>query len=42
MVASVIAGATNPAQVKANAAAANWDLTPDDLATIDRILFQQA
>jgi aryl-alcohol dehydrogenase-like predicted oxidoreductase len=31
-IASVIAGATSPEQVKANAAAANWKLTPADLA----------
>jgi aryl-alcohol dehydrogenase-like predicted oxidoreductase len=33
-VASVIAGATSPEQVKANAPAANWKLTPADLAEI--------
>ncbi len=38
MVASVIAGAKSPAQVNANAAAANWDLTPEELAEIDRLL----
>jgi aryl-alcohol dehydrogenase-like predicted oxidoreductase len=38
VVASVIAGATKPAQVHANAAAAGWALTADDLAEIDRIL----
>ena len=37
-VASVIAGATKPAQVHANAAAAGWALTPADLAEIDRVL----
>jgi aryl-alcohol dehydrogenase-like predicted oxidoreductase len=37
-VASVIAGATSPAQVRANAAAAAWQLTPADLAEIDAIL----
>jgi aryl-alcohol dehydrogenase-like predicted oxidoreductase len=37
-VASVIAGATSPEQVKANAAAGGWKLTPSDLAEIDRIL----
>jgi aryl-alcohol dehydrogenase-like predicted oxidoreductase len=31
-VASVIAGATKPEQVKANAAAVNWKLSPSDLA----------
>ncbi len=38
MVSSVIAGATQPAQIKANAAATHWALTPEDLAEIDRIL----
>jgi aryl-alcohol dehydrogenase-like predicted oxidoreductase len=38
VVASVIAGATKPAQVQANAAAAGWSLTPADLAEIDRLL----
>jgi aryl-alcohol dehydrogenase-like predicted oxidoreductase len=33
-VASVIAGATKPEQVAANAAAAGWRLTPDDLAAL--------
>jgi aryl-alcohol dehydrogenase-like predicted oxidoreductase len=37
VVGSVIAGATSPAQVEANVAAANWSLTPDDLAAIDRL-----
>jgi aryl-alcohol dehydrogenase-like predicted oxidoreductase len=36
-VASVIAGATSPAQVKANACAVNWRLTPEELAAIDRL-----
>jgi aryl-alcohol dehydrogenase-like predicted oxidoreductase len=36
-VASVIAGATSPEQVRANAAAANWSLTKEDLAEIDRL-----
>jgi aryl-alcohol dehydrogenase-like predicted oxidoreductase len=36
-VSSVIAGATSPEQVRANAAAASWRLTPDDLGEIDRI-----
>ena len=35
-VASVIAGATSPEQVRANAAAVNWTLTKEDLAEIDR------
>lgn len=37
-VASVIAGATRPEQVHANAAAAGWRLTAADLAEIDRVL----
>ena len=36
-VASVIAGATRPEQARANAAAAGWRLTAEDLAGIDRI-----
>ena len=36
-VASVIAGAMSPEQVAANAAAAAWSPTPDDLAELDRI-----
>jgi aryl-alcohol dehydrogenase-like predicted oxidoreductase len=37
MVASVIAGATRPEQVEANAKAASLDLTPDELAELDQI-----
>jgi aryl-alcohol dehydrogenase-like predicted oxidoreductase len=37
-VASIIAGAKTPEQVKSNASAANWKMTPDDLAAIDAIL----
>ncbi len=37
-VASVIAGATKPAQVAANAAAAGWALTELDLVAIDQIV----
>ena len=36
-VASVIGGATRPEQVEANAAAANWVLTSEELALIDSI-----
>lgn len=36
-VASVIAGATKPEQVRANAASINWTLTADDLARLDRM-----
>ncbi|MBL8046937.1 MAG: aldo/keto reductase, partial [Anaerolineales bacterium] len=35
---SVIAGATNPAQVTANAATADWTLTADELAEVRKIL----
>ena len=35
---SVIAGATSPEQVKANAAAGDWDPTEDQLAAIDKIV----
>ena len=38
VVASVIAGATRPDQVQANAAAARWKLTPEDIEAIDEIL----
>jgi aryl-alcohol dehydrogenase-like predicted oxidoreductase len=41
-VSSVIAGATSAAQVRANAAAADWTLAPDDLAEIDRITLGDA
>ncbi|MBV9007650.1 MAG: aldo/keto reductase [Verrucomicrobia bacterium] len=37
-VASVIAGASKPEQIRANAAAADWQLTRDDLAEIDSIM----
>jgi aryl-alcohol dehydrogenase-like predicted oxidoreductase len=37
-VASVIAGATKPEQVRANAAAAAWTLSPSDLAEIDGVI----
>jgi aryl-alcohol dehydrogenase-like predicted oxidoreductase len=37
-VASVIAGATRPEQVRANTAAAAWRLTPDDLAAVEQAL----
>jgi len=36
-VASVIAGATSPEQVRANAAAVSWSLTQEELAEIDRL-----
>jgi aryl-alcohol dehydrogenase-like predicted oxidoreductase len=39
-VASVIAGATRPEQVQANAAAASWRLSDDDLREIDALLEQ--
>jgi aryl-alcohol dehydrogenase-like predicted oxidoreductase len=37
-VASVIAGATKPEQVQANADAVDWELSKDDLATIERVM----
>jgi aryl-alcohol dehydrogenase-like predicted oxidoreductase len=37
-VASVIAGATKPEQVKANAAAARWQLTPDEVAEVESLV----
>ncbi|HKU20506.1 MAG TPA: aldo/keto reductase [Terriglobales bacterium] len=40
VVASVIAGATSEQQVRSNAGAAGWKLTPADLAEVDRILSQ--
>jgi len=36
-VASVIAGATTPEQVRANAAAGHWQPTAEDLAELKRI-----
>ena len=36
-VASVIAGASKPEQVRANAAAADWQLTPEELQQIDAV-----
>ncbi len=36
-IASVIAGATTPEQVRANVAAGSWALTAEDLAEVDRI-----
>ena len=38
VVASVIAGASSPAQVRDNAAAGTWRLAPDDLAGVDRLM----
>ena len=40
-VGSVIAGATKPEHVVANAAAASWELTPEDLAAIDAIVAEE-
>ena len=37
-VTSVIAGATTPEQVRANAAAGAWQLTAEDIAALDEIL----
>jgi aryl-alcohol dehydrogenase-like predicted oxidoreductase len=38
VVASVIAGASNPEQVRSNVSAAGWQLTDVDLSEIDSIL----
>ena len=40
-VASVIAGATSPEQVRANAAAGDWEPTPADLTTLADITAPQ-
>jgi aryl-alcohol dehydrogenase-like predicted oxidoreductase len=40
-VASVIAGATKPEQVEQNAASANWKLTAEEMAEIDKITRKQ-
>jgi aryl-alcohol dehydrogenase-like predicted oxidoreductase len=40
-VASVIAGATKPEQVKANAAAATWELSDAEVAEVDQLLAQR-
>jgi aryl-alcohol dehydrogenase-like predicted oxidoreductase len=37
VVASVIAGATKPEQLEANASAARWSLTADEIADVDRL-----
>ena len=37
-VASVIAGATSPEQVRANAEAADWQLGPEELAEVDEVV----
>jgi aryl-alcohol dehydrogenase-like predicted oxidoreductase len=36
-VVSVIAGATTPEQIRANAAAANWKLSAAELAEVDAL-----
>jgi aryl-alcohol dehydrogenase-like predicted oxidoreductase len=36
-VGSVIAGATKPEQVEANVKAADWQLTPEELAEVDKL-----
>jgi aryl-alcohol dehydrogenase-like predicted oxidoreductase len=41
-VASVIAGATKPQQVQANASAAGWQLTKEELAEVNRLLSKPA
>ena len=37
-VASVIAGAVSPEQVRANAAAPHWKLTQEDLREVDKLM----
>src|SRR5205807_3242747 len=37
-VASVIAGATKPEQVRENVEAGNWEPSPEDLAALDEVL----
>jgi aryl-alcohol dehydrogenase-like predicted oxidoreductase len=37
-VTSVIAGATTPDQIRANAKAGSWHLTADDITALDKIL----
>jgi aryl-alcohol dehydrogenase-like predicted oxidoreductase len=34
----VIAGATTPDQIRANVAAGEWHLTPEDVAALDEVL----
>jgi aryl-alcohol dehydrogenase-like predicted oxidoreductase len=41
-VASVIAGAKTPEQVKTNSASSGWKLGPEDLEQVDRVLLQPA
>ena len=41
-VASVLTGVTRPEQVPANAAAMDWDLTPDELVAVDAIVAREA
>ena len=36
-VASIIAGATSPEQVRQNAGAIGWQMTQDEIAAVDRI-----
>jgi len=36
-ISSVISGATNPEQVKENAKAINWRLTPEEMAEVSKI-----
>jgi aryl-alcohol dehydrogenase-like predicted oxidoreductase len=38
VVSSVIAGATSPEQVRANAATAAWTLTPDEVAEVGKLV----
>ncbi|HEY9448834.1 MAG TPA: aldo/keto reductase, partial [Gemmatimonadaceae bacterium] len=41
VVASVIAGATSPAQIKSNSSAAAWQLTDYELTEIDRVVGEE-
>jgi aryl-alcohol dehydrogenase-like predicted oxidoreductase len=41
-VASIIAGATRPEQVEANAKSVGWKLSADEMAEIDRITLPKA
>jgi aryl-alcohol dehydrogenase-like predicted oxidoreductase len=39
---SVVAGVSKPEQITANAAAAEWSLTDDELAVVDQIVNAEA
>ncbi len=42
LVASVITGVTKPEQAVANAGAADWDLTAEDLTAVENLVAQEA